>query len=223
MSTEPAPPPKTWLVWTWAAFRALWITAFPLLCAAGMLIGAWSELKRGGRFTVAAVNSLVVAFLFLALAWTAARHTWQVVTGTKPATVRALNGEILTTVSVFAVCALLFAMVAPYFSGLFRRSHEGALKARLADLRTVVERYRAAHGGQPPPSLEDLGELPPLWGRYAEIPHPGEPAAVVVDDAKASDTGKWAYVISPSSPGLTGTLFIDCTHTDFKGEAWSSY
>lgn len=210
-------PPQRWLVWAWAAFRALWITAFPLLVAVGMLMAAWSELKRGGRFTVAAVNSLVVAVLFLALAWTAARHTWQVMTGAKPALVAALKGEILTTIAVFVACALLFAMVAPYFSGLFRRSHEGALKARLADLRAVVERYRTSHGGQPPPSLDDLGELPPLWGRFAEIPHPQTPAAVLVDGAGTADTGKWAYVVS------SGTVFIDCTHTDHRGTVWSSY
>jgi len=210
-------PPTRWLIYAWAAFRALWITAFPLLCGAGMLLGAWFELKRGGGFTVAAVNSLVVAFLFLALAWNAARHTWRVVTGTKPALVAALEGEIVTTIVVFVACALLFAMVAPYFSGLFRRSHEGALKARLQDLRSVVERYRASHGGQAPPSLADLGELPPLWGRYAEIPHPETPAAVLVDGAGTADTGKWAYVVS------SGTVFIDCTHTDYRGVAWTSY
>jgi hypothetical protein len=219
---EPTPPGR-WLIWVWAAFRALWITAFPLLCGAGMLIGAWSEFQRGGRFTVAAVNSLVVAVLFLALAWNASSHTWKVTTGAKPATVTALRGEILTTISVFVACALLFAMVAPYFSGLFRRSQEGALKARLQDLRAVVERHRAAHGGQAPSSLDGLGELPPLWGRYTEIPHPETPAAVVIDGTATADTGKWAYVISPSSPGLTGTLFIDCTHTDYRGVAWTSY
>lgn len=210
-------PPKRPLIYAWAVFRALWITAFPLLCAVGLLMAAWSELKRGGRFTVAAVNSLVVAVLFLALAWTAARHTWRVVTGTKPALVAALKGEIATTIAVFVACALLFAMVAPYFSGLFRRSHEGALKARLQDLRSVVERYRASHGGQAPPSLADLGELPPLWGRYAGIPHPETPAAVLVDGPGTADTGKWAYVVS------SGTVFIDCTHTDYRGVAWTSY
>lgn len=210
-------PPTRWLIWAWAAFRALWITAFPLLVAVGLLLAAWNELKRGGRFTVAAVNSLVVAFLFLALAWNAARHTWRVVTGTKPALVAALEGEIVTTIVVFVACALLFAMVAPYFSGLFRRSQEGALKARLADLRAVVERYRASHGGQAPPSLDGLGELPPLWGRSTEIPHPETPAAVVIDGAVTADTGKWAYVVS------SGTVFIDCTHTDYRGTVWSSY
>ena len=214
---DDAPPPRRWLIWLWAAFRALWITAFPLLVAAGMLLAAWSELKRGGRFTVAAVSSLVVAVLFHALAWTAARHTWQVMTGTKPALVSALKGEIVTTIAVFIACALLFAMVAPYFSGLFRRSHEGALKARLADLRAVVERHRASHGGQAPLSLDGLGELPPLWGRYTEIPHPGAPAAVLADGAAATDTGKWAYAVS------SGTVFIDCTHTDHRGVSWTSY
>lgn len=216
-------PPKRRLIWAWAAFRALWITAFPLLVAVGMLLAAWTELKRGGRFTVAAVNSLVVAFLFLALAWTAARHTWQVMTGAKPALVSALKGEILTTVGVFIACALLFAMVAPYFSGLFRRSHEGALKARLQDLRAVVESYRTSHGGQPPSTLDGLGELPPLWGRYTEIPHAAAPAAIVLPDRTATDSGKWAYVISATSPPLTGTVFIDCTHTDHRGTVWSSY
>lgn len=90
---EPLPPSRP-LLWFWAAARVFWITAFPLLCGAGMLIGAWSAFERGGGFTVGAVNSLVVAFLFLALAWNAARHTWRVVTGTKPALVAALEGEI---------------------------------------------------------------------------------------------------------------------------------
>ena len=214
---DDAPPPRRWLIWLWAAFRALWITAFPLLVAAGMLLAAWSELKRGGRFTVAAVSSLVVGGLVLAVGGPAAPPPGPGIAGAHPARGGARQGGIVTTIAVFIACALLFAMVAPYFSGLFRRSHEGALKARLADLRAVVERHRASHGGQAPLSLDGLGELPPLWGRYTEIPHPGAPAAVLADGAAATDTGKWAYAVS------SGTVFIDCTHTDHRGVSWTSY
>lgn len=214
-----APPPPRFLLWSWAACRALWITIFPLLCGAGMLWASWFEYIRVGRFSAPAINSLVIAVLLLALAWSAASHTWKVLAGTKPATAAALSGEILSTAVVFLVCGLLLAMVGPYFRPVFRRSAEGAMNNRLHDLRGRVESYRAAHEGQFPPSLEALGEPPPLWPRASKIPHPGEAATILLPDAAATDSGKWAYALSASS----ATVFIDCTHTDYRGVSWTSY
>lgn len=131
--------------------------------------------------------------------------------------------------AICGVVAVLAAIVLPGFSGLFRKSAEGAMKGSLAAMRQAIENYRRAHGGRAPESLEDLvgagdlAQIPPLWPRFSGIAHPTSAAATVVAEAAMTDSGRWAYVVSASSPGLTGALFIDCTHTDTRGSAWTSY
>lgn len=212
---EPQPPSRP-LLYAWAACRALWIACLPLFVGVLLVVGGVHELRRGRSGLVL----IAVGLLGLALAWSAARHTWRVFTSRTAATRNALAGEVLGSGIGFTVLILLYLIITPYFSGLFRKSAEGAVKNDLARLREAV----AARGdGQAPASLEELGPIPPLWGRYAEVPHPGRAAALVVESTAAADTGKWAYVLSPSSPSLSGTVFIDCTHTDIKGAAWNSY
>lgn len=215
---EPLPPSRP-LVRVWAACRVLWIACLPLFVGVLLVIGGIDALRRGRS----GLALIALGLLGLALAWSAARHTWRVFTDRKAATQNALAGEVIASGIGFTGLILLYLIVTPYFSGLFRKSAEGAVKNDLARLRQAVAAHRAGHDGQAPSSLEDLGPIPPLWGRYAEIPHPGRAAALVVESTAAADTGKWAYVISPSSPSLTGAVFIDCTHTDSKGSAWSSY
>lgn len=215
---EPLLPSRP-LMYVWAACRVLWIACLPLFVGVLLLISAINELRRGGSGLVL----IALGLLGLALAWSAGRHTWRVFTAREEATRNALAAEVLGSGVGFTVLILLYLIITPYFSGMFRKSAEGAVKNDLARLRQAVAAHRAGRDGQAPSSLEDLGPIPPLWGRYAEVPHPGRAAALVVESSAPADTGKWAYVLSPSSPSLSGAVFIDCTHTDIKGSAWNSY
>jgi hypothetical protein len=219
---EPAPPPpSSALLWAWTGVRALWIALLPFSVGLLALLAGINE-AASGRW-MSALKICLFGLAGLALAAVAGRYTWQVHTRRRQATATALTSEILTSSVLLTGLLLLFLIVAPYFSGIFRRSGEGAMKNRLADLRGRVSAYRASHGGQAPPSLDDLGEIPKLWGSYVEVPHKPAAAALVLPDAAPTDSGKWAYVISVASPALTGAVFIDCTHTDFRGSSWTAY
>lgn len=219
--------PRRWLLWIWAACRALWITAAPGLFGIGMLITSGAALKQGAILHGLILGAYACAPLFLV--WWAARETWLAVTGVRSVTESALKTEIGTTVLVTGFCALLLAIAAPAFSGLFRKSAEGGIKGNLGELRLAVDRYRREHDGRAPDSIgamvaaKTIPEIPRLWRRFDESPHSQTAEASVVADRTATDSGRWAFVVSPSSPSLTGTLFIDCTHTDTRGRFWSEY
>lgn len=219
--------PRRWLVWTWAACRAAWIVILPGLFGVGILFGAAMHARQG--HVLAALVSGGSAAIPLIIAVLAGRETWRVITGAVAATEGAMKAEIGTTVIITGICALLVAITIPYFSGLFRYSAEGGIKGNLSELRQAVERYRLAHGGRSPDSIgamveaKTIPEIPRLWRQHDKIPHAHAAEAAVVADRTATDSGRWAFVVSPSSPSLTGTIFIDCTHTDTRGRFWSEY
>lgn len=142
----------------------------------------------------------------------------------------ASNGFALTAYSIFLLLSAYDARGAATRENLKGRADlaEGAMKAGLGLLRAEVDRYRGEHD-RPPESLEALVAakalpgIPPLWPRHIGVPHPRTAATTIVGEPLAADTGRWAYVVSSSSPGLSGAVFIDCTHTDTRGKAWTSY
>lgn len=219
--------PRRWLVWTWAACRAAWIVILPGAVGAGMLFGAAADARQG--HPLAALFSGASAAIPLAIAWLAGRETWRVVAGAVAAAESSLKAEIGTTVIIAGFCALLVAIALPSFSGLWRKSAEGGIKANLGELRQAVDRYRRAHDGRPPDSIAAMVEagiipgIPALWRNYDGIPHAHAAEAAVFASTAATDSGRWAFVVSPSSPSLTGAVFIDCTHTDTRGRFWSEY
>ncbi|MDD5302915.1 MAG: hypothetical protein PHS14_07360 [Elusimicrobia bacterium] len=220
-------PTRRWMLWTWAACRAAWILIFPGLFGLAMTIGAFHAAKHGR--TASAVQSAAYGLAALVFAGWSARRAWRVLRGAEAMDESAMTTELGAAAGVFGLCLIFLLIAAPGFSGLFRKSAEGAMKGNLVLLRQAVERYRLEHGGRAPESLEALvaakiiPEMPPLWPRFSEIPHPRKGEAVVVAVTAPADTGRWAYVVSLSSPGLTGTVFIDCTHTDTKGSFWTEY
>ena len=48
------------------------------------------------------------------------------------------------------------------------------------------------------------------------------PSAEVKADETADDAGGWVYNNWPGSP-RGGEAWINCTHTDARGSAWSAY
>lgn len=219
LDLERGTPPRRWVLWAWIACRALWIVTIPGLWGTGMLLIAAPALRQA-RWT--GLYTAVPALVALYLTWLAAHYTWDVYRGAQALPERALFTEIGTTSIVFGVCFLLFLIAAPAFAPLLRKSAEGTMKGNLAVLRGAVERYRSEHDGRAPESLEalvaarNLEKVPLLWPKFSGIDHPREALTAVVSSTAAADSGRWAY-------RLTGSIFIDCTHTDTRGAFWSSY
>lgn len=219
--------PRRWLVLVWAAARAAWIIILPGLFGIGMLYGTVWDVWKGHM--LAALFSGASAAIPLVIAWLAGRETWRVASGAVTVTEGSLKTEIGTTVIVTGICALLVAITIPRFVDFFRYSAEGATKGSLGELRQAVGRYRSEHDGRSPDSIgamveaKTIPEIPVLWRKFDKIPHAHTAEASVVASTAATDSGRWAFIVSPSSPSMTGTIFIDCTHTDTRGRAWSEF
>lgn len=223
---EAALPASAALLCAWAAVRCLWAAPL-LLFGLTSLVGAAMILRHGG--VLIALLSTLPALGFLALGWFAARDTWKVLRRERPAVPGFLRAEVNAALVIGVIGALCLAIAWPRFRELLRYSGEGAMKGNLADVRQRIAAYRGAHDGAAPPALEALIDpktsprLPTLWSNSYTGAHPKTTEAIVVTERTGADTGKWAYVVSPSTPELHGTVFIDCTHTDNRGSAWTSY
>lgn len=103
--------------------------------------------------------------------------------------------------------------------GIVRKSIEGASRGNLQSVRAAIDAYKSAHEGRVPPDLSELTAA----GKYlTEVPaaktpyfHPDSGQVHVGDETE--DRGGWLY--DPK----TGTLKVDCTHTDTRGNPWDSY
>ncbi len=214
-------PPRTWLHWAWAAIRAVWILGFALLFGGAAVVSAVGAARAGHFF--AAITVTLPGVLLLGLSWLVARSTVRVLRGQEPLTTRAIWNEIGSSVFVVALCALMLMIVWPSFSGIYRKSAEGEMKGGLAFIRDAFARYRVERS-ENPPSLEALVEskhlarLPSLWPKNSGVPHARSADAIFLPDGVPTDSGKWAYAVGFSTP-----IFIDCTHTDSRRVAWSSY
>lgn len=129
----------------------------------------------------------------------------------------------LVEISVLAgVFGLLFLIVYPSFSGLFRKSAEGQIKGDLAQLRGAVEAYRRRKGDFPE-SLEALvqagllEEMPPLWPRFSGVPH--EPLIRRLSGLKADPTCRallWRVHETTNSVENTGDLGVMADNMAFQ-------
>jgi len=222
-----AAPPRTWVLALWAPCRGFWVILLPSLFAAGTLFGAYYN-ARSGRFA-ACLGSAVIALPVLAVVWFAAADIRAVLIGEKPTSEKLMLSEIGMMSALFAIFIVLSAITAPAYTGLFRHSAEGSMRGGLATLRMAIVSYRTSHDGRAPESLEALvavkalPEIPLLWMAGSKSVHAKTSSSIVVYSTAAKDTGQWAYVVSLSSPEETGAVFIDCTHTDTRGSAWTAY
>jgi TM2 domain-containing membrane protein YozV len=220
----PAPLPTRAL---WTLMRLPWSSLAPGAFAWFVADAALDSLGRGRRGD-AALTGLIAAFAAILALW-ALCGTWRVASGREIREASWLSGESQLAAIIYLVAGILFAMIFPSFKSLMRVSAEGAAKGNLGALRASALSYRNAHGGAPPPGPEalfpaaHLTESPALkWnsmGRY----HPESADFSVLAASAPADSGKWAFVVDPSSPPLSGAVFIDCTHTDNRGRQWHQY
>lgn len=106
-------------------------------------------------------------------------------------------------------------------SDLVRQSEAAATKGHLGLLRQGLADAMAAGGGAPPAALPlvkrfdaTAPEVPP-----AKLRPYHRPSAAVAEGSEPNDAGGWLYDRAASTP----TVRVNCTHTDPKGSAWSTY
>lgn len=137
---------------------------------------------------------------------------------------------------VFALLAFLFLFVGISWHRMARRmdrrSSGGVTKGNLGSIRSALINYYGDMKGQYPSSLTSLT----VGGKYlSKIPdaytpnyHPDSAAIhqMTNDEFKAgefSDAGGWAYVMGGTTNYYSGTVLVNCTHTDIKGTVWTAY
>jgi len=147
---------------------------------------------------------------------------------------------------VVAIVGILAAIAIPKFADLVRKANEGATKGNLGALRSSVTIYYAEQSGtwpNPTASGSDitagslgytlitnngmfLSKMP-----YANCPPyhvPTNVATIAVGSAnEAGGTGgQWGYQVNliPAAGTLsTGSVWVNCTHTDSYTTTWGTY
>ena len=126
---------------------------------------------------------------------------------------------------VVAIIGILAAIAIPKFADLVRKSNEGASKGNLGAVRSALSIYYGDNEGVYP--TDSLGSLT-LNGKYltsmplAKTPNYHPDSATVANVTSGNDAGGWAYDNTTTDPNY-GTVWVNCTHTDTKGNIWTSY
>ena len=208
--------------------RAAWLVPVTLMALAYALysllnLGHMMRYPAGSAVAelLQAVFGAVLGAAFLFFTWRMWRKTWDMLLDRiypEPSAPYWQLGWLILAV------VLPFLAVWPKVQDLLRYSGEGANKGNLAVLRQAAESYKAVRGAYPA-GLEDLAKagfirkVPALWDkRGAGFPH--RPTSAEADaEWGPKDTGGWAYSVK----GGKAEIYIDCTHKDSRGTAWSSY
>ncbi|MBN1621784.1 MAG: type II secretion system protein [Endomicrobiales bacterium] len=147
---------------------------------------------------------------------------------------------------VVAIIGILSAIAIPKFADMIRRSSEGATKGNLGAIRSAISIYYGENEGWfpcPTASGESgtggtLGNVltmqngkyikemptiycPPYHIKYTDVSLYGE-----YPTEGPCHWGRFGYqekISPPSGAKAWGELWINCTHTDSKGTAWSTY
>ena len=127
---------------------------------------------------------------------------------------------------VVAIIGILAAIAIPKFAELIRKSNEGATKGNLGAIRSALSIYYGDMEGYYPLNMASIT----TGGKYmSSIPKSKTPnyhpdtsattnASLVGDDA----AGGWRYN-NVTGDANYGTLWVNCTHTDTKNSAWTTY
>lgn len=170
-------------------------------------------LMLGGSSIIVPITLLVSTFSWLA--WLCGTRAYEA--SRAPASGQSGSG-LKWVALVLAGCGFLAALARPMFTGIVRKSREGALKGNLGAIRTALDHCAKDRGAKP----ADIAELT-AGGKYltvipaARIPDYHEAASAVAVSDKPSDAGGYFY--DPKA----GKIRINCTHTDTRGSSWDAY
>lgn len=217
----PLPAPRGFILWPWALMRVFWFVVLALPAAGiGVFIGTFALFKT----PVVGLQWLAFGLAAAYLAWLAGRQVWKVLRGTATYPEKLMKDELSATFVVFCLFGLLLAIVWPMFHDLVRKSAEGANKGNLGAMRQLLQDYQKSHDGQSPQNLDDIirpdAKIPSLWSYKAGTHHEKSAKWRLVTSTDSTDTGEWAYRLDASTGGH---VYIDCTHTDTRGNVWSAY
>jgi type II secretory pathway pseudopilin PulG len=127
---------------------------------------------------------------------------------------------------VVAIIGILAAIAIPKFAELIRKSGEGASKGNLGSIRSSLSIYYGDMEGQYPAQLAALT----VAGKYlsavpvAKTPNYHNDTSVEADGllSAVADGGGWWYNNTAGDSNV-GQMIIKCTHTDTKGNVWTTY
>lgn len=129
--------------------------------------------------------------------------------------------ELMIVVTIISILALV---VIPKFNNLMQSAKEGSTKGNLGVLRSAIKMYYAENEGLNPSTLtaglipKHLNELPPV--RIGTYNHPIRSGEISATDDPNAVAG-WVYP-DLSTPDF-GKVWVNCTHTDTKGEIVSTW
>jgi len=136
----------------------------------------------------------------------------------------------IEVVIAVAIVVILAVIAVPKLASVLRKSDEGAAKGSLTALRGAVAMYYGDNKGQYP-TAEIAKELTENGKYLTEIPavccppyHKKSSVIMTSGFDKNKDTGQWAYKADDTEDGagkVRGQIWINCTHTDSKGNIWS--
>ena len=137
--------------------------------------------------------------------------------------------KLIELMIVVAIIGILAAIAIPKFAELIRKSGEGASKGNLGAIRSALSIYYGDMEGQYPTTLAWLT----VAGKYlstvpnAKTPNYHADKSTESDGSLAlaatiTDGGGWGYDNVTTDANI-GNMMITCTHTDTKGNVWTSY
>lgn len=145
-----------------------------------------------------------------------------------------INGFTLTELMIVVAIINLLAMVAiPKFGDMVIRAKEAHVLGNLGIIRSTISIYYADNEGQNPTRLDEA-LIPTYMSKFPAVTIPPIKAAgtpghanvgltwsgpiTSICDAATKDI--WLYV--NQGPGQ-GSLLVNCTHVNSRGNVWSSY
>lgn len=123
---------------------------------------------------------------------------------------------------VIVIITVLVAIVVPRYSDALHGSMEGATRGNLGSIRKALGVYFSDMEGKFP---DDVTTLIPRYLKAvpaAKLPGYHQDSSVVIYGAVPDDTGGWLYNNVLNSQNY-GAAWVNCTHTDAKGNIWTSY
>jgi prepilin-type N-terminal cleavage/methylation domain-containing protein len=128
---------------------------------------------------------------------------------------------------VVAIIGILAAIAIPKFADLIRKSNEGATKGNLGAIRSALSIYYGDMEGQYP---YDPAELTTNTKYLKQLPMAKRPPyhadgnsiSLLTGTGYTDGTNGWTYIANNSDANF-GSIWVQCTHTDSKGQLWTSY
>jgi len=131
---------------------------------------------------------------------------------------------LLELTIVVAIISILATIAIPKLAQAIQRSKEGSTIANLGALRSAITFFYADTEGQFPADLTQLTTNSKYINKIptAKAVNIHSDSLNVTLSTATSDSGGWAYNNVMGDPNY-GTLSVNCTHVDIKGNIWSNY